>query len=89
MTRNDRLIASLRAEVARSDFFSRLWSAGDHAGGIDLYPEYRRFSPEGFFGHYLMLGGALGGRACHAKGVQLSDYENAVGTAQAHVWFEL
>ncbi len=66
-----------------------LWSAGDHAAVIDLYPEYRRFSPEGFFGHYLMLAGALGGRACHAKGVQLSDYENAVGTAQAHVWFEL
>ncbi|HET7704534.1 MAG TPA: transcription-repair coupling factor [Thermoanaerobaculia bacterium] len=31
MTRNDRLIASLRAEVARSDFFSTLWSAGDPA----------------------------------------------------------
>ena len=66
-----------------------LWSAGDHAAVIDLYPEYRRFSPEGFFAHYLMLAGALGGRACHAKGIQLSDYENAVGTAQAHVWFVL
>jgi len=66
-----------------------LWSAGDHAAVIDLYPEYRRFSPEGFFAHYLMLVGALGGRACGAKGVRLSDYENAVGTAQAHVWFEL
>jgi 3,4-dihydroxyphenylacetate 2,3-dioxygenase len=66
-----------------------LWSAGDHAAVIDLYPEYRTFSPEGFFGHYLMLAGALGGRDCHAKGVQLSDYENAVGTGQAHVWFEL
>lgn len=66
-----------------------LWSAGDHAAVIDLYPEYRRFAPEGFFAHYLMLAGALGGRACAAKGVALSDYENAVGTAQAHVWFEL
>lgn len=66
-----------------------LWSAGDHAAVIDLLPEYRRFSPEGFFAHYLMLVGALGGRACAAKGVALSDYENAVGTGQAHVWFEL
>ncbi len=66
-----------------------LWGAGDHAAVIDLYPSYRRFSPEGFFAHYLMLAGALGGRACSAKGVPLSDYENAVGTAQAHVWFEL
>jgi aromatic ring-opening dioxygenase catalytic subunit (LigB family) len=66
-----------------------LWSAGDHEAVIDLWPEYRRFAPEGFFGHYLMLAGALGGRACVAKGVPLSDYENAVGTAQAHVWFEL
>ncbi len=66
-----------------------LWSAGDHRAVIDLYPDYRGFAPEGFFGHYLMLAGALGGRDCHAKGVQLSDYENAVGTGQVHVWFEL
>jgi 3,4-dihydroxyphenylacetate 2,3-dioxygenase len=66
-----------------------LWSAGNHEAVIDLYPEYRGFAPEGFFGHYLMLAGALGGRACAAKGIALSDYENAVGTAQAHVWFEL
>jgi 3,4-dihydroxyphenylacetate 2,3-dioxygenase len=66
-----------------------LWSAGNHEAVIDLYPEYRRFAPEGFFGHYLMLAGAIGGRACVAKGIALSNYENAVGTAQAHVWFEL
>jgi 3,4-dihydroxyphenylacetate 2,3-dioxygenase len=66
-----------------------LWSAGDHAAVIDLYPEYAELAPEGFFGHYLMLVGALGGRACGAKGTALSEYENAVGTGQAHVWFEL
>ena len=38
------------------------WRDGDHAAVLDLYPEYRRFHPEGFFGHYLMLVGALGGR---------------------------
>lgn len=56
---------------------------------IDAYPDYRRFSPEGFFAHYLMLAGALDGRACTAPGAALSEYENAVGTGQVHVWFEL
>ncbi len=66
-----------------------LWGAGDHRSVIELYPEYSALAPEGFFAHYLMMVGALGGLACHAKGVALSDYENAVGTGQAHVWFEL
>jgi 3,4-dihydroxyphenylacetate 2,3-dioxygenase len=66
-----------------------LWAAGDHAAVIDMYPEYRKFSPEGFFGHYLMMAGALGGRHWSAKGRLMSNYENAVGTGQAHVWFEL
>jgi len=65
-----------------------LWTKGDHAAVINLYPEYRSFAPEGRFGHYLIMAGALGGRACTAAGTQLSDYENAVGTGQAHVWFE-
>jgi 3,4-dihydroxyphenylacetate 2,3-dioxygenase len=67
----------------------QLWADGDHATVIDLYPEYRKFSPEGFFGHYLMLVGALGGARCTAKGALMSKYENAVGTGQAHVWFAL
>ncbi len=66
-----------------------LWREGDHAAVLDLYPEYRRFHPEGFFGHYLMLAGALGGRDCRAPGAQLSEYENAVGTGQIHVWFDV
>jgi 3,4-dihydroxyphenylacetate 2,3-dioxygenase len=66
-----------------------LWAEGDHAAVIDLYPEYRPFSPEGFFGHYLMLAGALGGRRCTARGRLLSKYENAVGTGQVHVLFDL
>jgi hypothetical protein len=65
------------------------WRDGNHAAVLDLYPEYRRFHPEGLFGHYLMLLGALGGRACGARGRLLSDYENAVGTGQAHVWFDI
>ena len=67
----------------------RLWEKGDHAAVIDLYPEYRGFQPEGFFSHYLTPIGALGGRDCKAPGTRLSDYENAVGTGQVHVCFDL
>jgi 3,4-dihydroxyphenylacetate 2,3-dioxygenase len=66
-----------------------LWRRGDHAGVLALYPEFRRYQPEGFFGHYLMMVGALGGAACTARGRSLSDYENAAGTGQVHVWFDL
>ena len=35
-----------------------------------------------------MIIAALGGRECTAAGTQFSDYENAAGTGQVHVWFE-
>ena len=66
------------------------WRAGDHAAVIDFYARVpRRCRPKGRFGHYLMPVGALGGADCRAPGVQLSEYENSVGTGQVHVWFEL
>lgn len=61
---------------------------GDHRGVIDWMPEYKRFAPEGRFGHYLIMVGALGGAACTAAGERFSDYEASVGTGQVHVWFE-
>jgi 3,4-dihydroxyphenylacetate 2,3-dioxygenase len=61
---------------------------GDHAGVVDFMDEYRAVSPEGRFGHYLVMAGALGGRRCRARGVQCSNYESAVGTGQVHVVFE-
>lgn len=64
------------------------FEAGDHRGVIDAMGEYRAVSPEGGFGHYLMMVGALGGRECRAQGVRCSDYESAVGTGQVHVFFE-
>jgi 3,4-dihydroxyphenylacetate 2,3-dioxygenase len=64
-----------------------LLESGDHAGVIDSMEEYRRVSPEGRFGHYLMMVGALGGRECRAAGVRCSDYEAAVGTGQVDVFF--
>ena len=63
--------------------------AGEHAAVLDYLPEFARHSPEGFFGHYLMMIGALGGRACSAPGTQFGDYEAVAGTGQAHVWFDL
>ena len=64
------------------------WDAGDHRAVIDAYPDLRRHAPEGLFGHYLMMVGALGGAGCRAPGVRYSDYESAAGTGQVHMWFE-
>jgi 3,4-dihydroxyphenylacetate 2,3-dioxygenase len=67
-----------------------LWRDGDHAAVLGLVDDYRaRCHPEGGFGHYLMALGAMGGASCRATGEQLSEYENAVGTGQVHVLFEL
>jgi 3,4-dihydroxyphenylacetate 2,3-dioxygenase len=67
----------------------RLWAAGEHDRIVGLYPDYRAVRPEGLFGHYLTLLGAIGGRSCRAPGRQLSQYENAMGTGQVHVAFDL
>lgn len=64
------------------------WSLGDHASVLKGMSEYAKYKPEGRFGHYLTMVGALGGTGCIAPGVQLSDYENSVGTGQVHVWFD-
>jgi len=66
----------------------RWWEQGDHRRVIDYQPEYRRHAPEGFFGHYLMMVGAIGGSACSAAGLRYSEYESAGGTGQVHMWFE-
>ncbi|MDE0653694.1 MAG: catechol 1,2-dioxygenase [bacterium] len=62
--------------------------AGDHAGVLAGMEGFRRHAPEGFFGHYLMMLGALGGEACGAPGEMFSAYEAAAGTGQAHIWFD-
>jgi 3,4-dihydroxyphenylacetate 2,3-dioxygenase len=61
---------------------------GDHRAVIDFMPEYERFRPEGGFGHYLSMVGAIGGRRCTARGRLFSDYEASAGTGQVHVWFD-
>jgi aromatic ring-opening dioxygenase catalytic subunit (LigB family) len=62
--------------------------AGDHAGVIANMPEYRKAAPEGHFGHYLIMAGAIGGARCIASGELFSEYEASVGTGQVHIWFE-
>ena len=49
---------------------------------------YHTHLPEGAFGHYLMMIAAVGGRDCIARGTMYSEYENAIGTGQVHMWFE-
>jgi len=72
------------ADLERIEWFKQ----GNHAAVIDTMPAFLKHKPEGRFGHYLMMAAAIGGRDCIAKGQQYSDYENAVGTSQVHVWFD-
>jgi len=65
-----------------------LMEAGDHAGVLGCYDEFRDHSPEGLFGHYLTMAGALGGDAWRTPGERLSEYESSYGTGQVHVWFD-
>ncbi len=64
------------------------WRRGDHASVIEGLGAFQLVKPEGRFGHYRMMVGALGGRECVAPGRLFSDYENAIGTGQVHVWFD-
>lgn len=65
-----------------------LMQSGDHRRIVETMDDYMAHNPEGGFGHYLMMLGAVGGADCVAKGERFSAYENATGTGQVHVWFE-
>ena len=62
---------------------------GDHGSVIGGMDGYLRHAPEGRFGHYLTMVGALGGGACTAPGTLFGEYESVSGTGQAHIWFDL
>jgi aromatic ring-opening dioxygenase catalytic subunit (LigB family) len=64
-----------------------LLEAGDHATVLAEYPEFRAYSPEGRFAHYVIMASALGGPDWTSRGIPLSDYENAAGTGLIHMWF--
>jgi 3,4-dihydroxyphenylacetate 2,3-dioxygenase len=80
----------IRSEQARTADAARIgWlSAGEHARVIDTMGGYLAVRPEAKFAHYLMMVGALGGRAVTAPSRPFSDYENAIGTGQMHLWFD-
>jgi aromatic ring-opening dioxygenase catalytic subunit (LigB family) len=74
--------------IARDKEAIALFEEGRHDLILDQWDEKFRPLPwEGFGGHYLQMIGALGGRACRSKGIVLSDYENARGTGNVHIWF--
>ena len=79
----------IRTPEARAADLERVaWlEAGEHRKVVDTMPEFLRFHPEAMFGHYLMMVGAIGGRDCTAPGIPYSEYENAIGTGQIHLWF--
>ncbi len=75
-------------EAREADELRLQWmQAGDHRRIVDSMEDYRQYAPEGDFGHFLMMLGAIGGGSCTAKGELFSAYENATGTGQVHVWF--
>jgi 3,4-dihydroxyphenylacetate 2,3-dioxygenase len=64
------------------------WERGDHAAVVNRLGEFLAYKPEARFAHYQMMVAALGGAECVAPGRRFSDYENAIGTGQVHVWFD-
>jgi 3,4-dihydroxyphenylacetate 2,3-dioxygenase len=80
-----------RPENAASDKAAiELMKAGRHDLILKNWDrDYRKLPWEAFGAHYLQMLGALGGASCKAKGVALSDYENARGTGNIHVWFDV
>jgi aromatic ring-opening dioxygenase catalytic subunit (LigB family) len=80
-------IVSPEARVADEERL-RWMEAGDHRRIVEEMGAYMPHNPEGDFGHYLMMLGAVGGAECTARGELFSDYENATGTGQVHVWFD-
>lgn len=78
-------------EAVRSDKGAlELMAQGRHDLILERWDEdYRRQPWEAFGAHYLQMLGAMGGAECRARGEALSAYENARGTGNIHVWFEV
>jgi 3,4-dihydroxyphenylacetate 2,3-dioxygenase len=80
----------IRTPQARAADAERIgwFEAGDHARVIDTMPDYLKVRPEAKFAHYLMMIAALGEGKVTAPGRRFSEYENAIGTGQMHIWFD-
>lgn len=67
-----------------------MFEAGRHDRVLEAWEtKFRKLPWEAFGAHYLQMVGALGGAECRARGRPMSAYENARGTGNAHVWFEV
>jgi len=78
------------ANIAADKEAIALFEQGRHADILANWDaRYRPLPWEGFGGHYLQMVGAMGGAACQAKATRLSDYENARGTGNIHLWFDV
>jgi 3,4-dihydroxyphenylacetate 2,3-dioxygenase len=67
-----------------------LLGAGRHDQILELWDaEFRPVFWEGYGAHYLQMLGALGGSDCRLPGQPLSEYENARGTGNIHMWFDV
>jgi 3,4-dihydroxyphenylacetate 2,3-dioxygenase len=75
------------AHRAADERLIEMLERGDHAAALEFYPEFRTFSPEGRFGHYLVMASALGGAEWKWPGEAQSEYENAAGTGNIQMWF--
>jgi 3,4-dihydroxyphenylacetate 2,3-dioxygenase len=80
----------IRTPEARAADLARIgWlEAGDHARVLHTMPDFLKVRPEAKFAHYLMMIAALGEGTVTARGRRFSEYENAVGTGQVHLWFD-
>ncbi len=82
--------AHIRTPEARAADLERIgwFETGDHARVLAAMPAYLKVRPEAKFAHYLMMIAALGGGAVTAPARRFSEYENAIGTGQMHLWFD-
>jgi 3,4-dihydroxyphenylacetate 2,3-dioxygenase len=80
----------IRTPEARAADLERIgwFEAGEHGKVIDTMPDYLKVRPEAKFAHYLMMIAALGEHEVTARARPFSDYENAIGTGQMHLWFD-
>jgi aromatic ring-opening dioxygenase catalytic subunit (LigB family) len=62
---------------------------GRHDAVLARYPELAAAEYEGRGAHYLQMVGALGGAGCRARATACSEYENAAGTGNIHLWFDV
>ncbi|WP_113703291.1 3,4-dihydroxyphenylacetate 2,3-dioxygenase [Nonomuraea lactucae] len=76
-------------EAREADLERIAWfKEGRHDKVLRTMPEFWKHRPEARFYHYLMMAGALGEERCAAPARQYGEYENSIGTGQAHLWFD-